>query len=67
VLSEGLRSFCDPEHFRVDQDEFNDRHEMLVTSFEHAKISLGEYLDRTFYRERPFTRDAFPRFYLLAA
>jgi len=48
------------EHFGLDEEEFHDRHDMLVSSFERGKISLNEYLDRTvFYRARPFTRDAF--------
>jgi putative hydrolase of the HAD superfamily len=48
------------EHFHLDQDEFHDRHEMVVSSFERGKITLEEYMDRTvFYRPRPFTRDAF--------
>jgi len=48
------------EHFRLDQEEFHARHEMVVSSFERGKISLDEYLDRTvFYRNRPFTRDEF--------
>ena len=48
------------EHFRLDQEEFHARHEMVVSSFERGKISLDEYLDRTvFYRGRPFTRDEF--------
>jgi len=48
------------EHFHLDEEEFHDRHEMVVSSFERGKITLNEYLDRTvFYRERPFTRDAF--------
>ena len=48
------------EHFHLDLDEFHDRHEMVVSSFERGKITLDEYLDRTvFYRPRPFTRDAF--------
>jgi putative hydrolase of the HAD superfamily len=48
------------EHFRLDQEEFQARHEMVVSSFERGKISLDEYLDRTvFYRNRPFTRDEF--------
>jgi len=48
------------EHFGLDEVEFGDRHEMLVSSFERGKISLNEYLDRTvFYRPRPFTREAF--------
>ncbi|MGA7944706.1 MAG: HAD family phosphatase [Candidatus Sulfotelmatobacter sp.] len=48
------------EHFRLDQEEFRARHEMVVSSFERGKISLDEYLDRTiFYRNRPFTREEF--------
>ena len=51
------------EHFHLDEEEFHDRHEMVVSSFERGKISLDEYLDRTvFYRTRPFTRDAFRDF-----
>jgi putative hydrolase of the HAD superfamily len=46
------------EHFRLDEEEFHDRHEMVVSSFERGKITLDEYLDRTvFYRTRPFTRE----------
>ena len=45
--------------FQLDPIEFQDRHEMVVSSFERGKISLDEYLDRTvFYRARSFTRDA---------
>ncbi len=48
------------EHFHLDQDEFHDRHEMVVSSFERGKITLDEYIDRTvFYRPRPFTKDEF--------
>jgi putative hydrolase of the HAD superfamily len=48
------------EHFRLDEEEFHSRHEMVVSSFERGKITLEEYLDRTvFYRNRPFTRDQF--------
>lgn len=48
------------EHFQLDEIEFDDRHEMLASSFERGKISLDEYMDRTvFYRPRPFTRNAF--------
>jgi len=51
------------EHFHLDEEEFYDRHEMLVSSFERGKITLTEYLDRTvFYRARPFTRDDFRDF-----
>jgi putative hydrolase of the HAD superfamily len=48
------------EHFRLDEEEFHARHEMLVSSFERGKITLDEYLDRTiFYRTRSFTRETF--------
>jgi putative hydrolase of the HAD superfamily len=48
------------EHFRLDPEEFQDRHELVVSSFERGKISLNEYLDRTvFYRSRSFTHDQF--------
>ena len=53
------------QHFGLDEEEFHDRHEMVVSSFERGKITLDEYLDRTvFYRTRPFTRDAFRDFML---
>ena len=48
------------EHFQLDQREFHDRHQMVVSSFERGKITLDEYLDRTvFYRTRLFTREVF--------
>ena len=48
------------KHFRLDEEEFHSRHEMVISSFERGKISLDEYLDRTvFYRNRPFSRDEF--------
>lgn len=51
------------QKFKLDEIEFHDRHEMLVSSFERGKINLAEYLDRTvFYRERPFTREEFTNF-----
>jgi putative hydrolase of the HAD superfamily len=47
-------------HFGLDELEFEDRHEMLVSSFERGKISLDDYLQRTvFYRPRPFTPEDF--------
>jgi putative hydrolase of the HAD superfamily len=48
------------ERFHLDLNEFQARHEMVVSSFERGKLTLNEYLDRTvFYCERPFTREAF--------
>jgi putative hydrolase of the HAD superfamily len=53
------------EHFHLDGDEFQARHEMVVSSFERGKLTLDEYLDRTvFFRDRPFTREAFRDFML---
>ena len=47
-------------HFDIDPDEFHERHELVVSSFERGKITLQEYLDRTvFYQPRSFTADAF--------
>src|SRR5579864_7333779 len=51
------------QHFHLDEEEFHDRHEMVVSSFERGKIGLDEYLERTvFYRPRPFTREEFREF-----
>lgn len=48
------------QHFQLDAEEFRVRHEPLVPDFESGKLTLDEYLDRTvFYRDRPFTREAF--------
>jgi putative hydrolase of the HAD superfamily len=48
------------EQFHLDGAEFQDRHEMLVSSLERGKIGFDEYLDRTiFYRPRPFAREVF--------
>jgi putative hydrolase of the HAD superfamily len=51
------------DHFHLEAKEFQDRHEPLVSAFERGQITLDEYLDRTvFYRERPFTKEAFREF-----
>lgn len=51
------------ERFQLDRDEFADRHELVVSSFERGKIGLDEYLDRTvFYRTRPCSREEFKKF-----
>lgn len=48
------------EKFGLNRQEFSERHELVVSSFERGKITLDEYLDRTiFYRPRPFARDEF--------
>lgn len=46
--------------FHLNPEEFNTRHEPLVSAFERGKMTLDEYLDRTvFYARRSFTREAF--------
>jgi putative hydrolase of the HAD superfamily len=53
------------DHFGLEEAEFNDRHDMVVSSFERGKIGLQEYLERTiFYRPRPFTLDGFKNYML---
>lgn len=51
------------EQFKLDEEEFHDRHELVVSSLERGKISLDEYLQRTiFFRSRTFTQDAFKQY-----
>jgi putative hydrolase of the HAD superfamily len=51
------------DKFKLDEVEFHDRHEMVVSSLERGKISFDEYLDRTiFYRPRPFTKEEFRQY-----
>lgn len=51
------------DHFRLDWDEFEDRHELVAPAFERGQLSLEEYLDRTvFYRVRSFSRQEFKDF-----
>lgn len=53
------------EKFGLDLEEFESRHEMVVTAFETGQLSLESYLDRTvFYRQRPFAHAAFRDFML---
>lgn len=53
------------KRFQLDEREFHDRHEMVVSSFERGKITLDEYLDRTvFYRPRAYPRKVFRDFML---
>ncbi len=51
------------EAFDLDWEEFQDRHELVVTDFETGRIALDQYLTCTvFHRERGFTRDEFTQF-----
>src|SRR5213594_991474 len=49
--------------FRLDWEEFQDRHDLSFPAFDTGQITLNEYLDRTlFYRSRSFTREEFTAF-----
>ncbi len=49
--------------FRLDWEEFQDRHDFSFPAFDSGHITLNEYLDRTlFYRPRQFTREEFIAF-----
>jgi putative hydrolase of the HAD superfamily len=49
--------------FHLDADDLADRHEEAVATWESGAMTIDEYLTQTvFYRERPFTRDAFKEF-----
>jgi putative hydrolase of the HAD superfamily len=53
------------EHFDLDADDFQWRHEDVVGEWEEGRITLDEYLDiAVFNTDRPFTRSAFIRFML---
>ncbi len=48
------------EHFKLDWEELQDRHELVSTDFETGRLTLEEYLQQTvFYCSRSFTRDDF--------
>ena len=51
------------EEFDLGWDEFQERHDLVVTDFERGRISLDEYLRCTvFHRDRSFTAEAFKDF-----
>lgn len=51
---------CVIEHFGLDFDEFESRHEQPNDQWERGKITWQQYLDATvFYRPRPFTMEEF--------
>ena len=48
------------EQFHLDWEEFENRHDLVVTDFEKGRLTLDEYLQRTvFYRSRRFSQDDF--------
>jgi putative hydrolase of the HAD superfamily len=51
------------EHFGLDWEEFEDRHELVAGAFDAGRITLEEYLNRTlFYRSRNFSKADFREF-----
>jgi putative hydrolase of the HAD superfamily len=53
------------EKFGLDWEDFEDRHELVVTRFETGRLTLERYLERTiFYRSRDFQKDEFKEFML---
>lgn len=51
------------EKFRLDADDFADRHEQVVADFETGRISIDRYLERAvFYRPQPFSSEEFKAF-----
>ncbi|MGH9338567.1 MAG: HAD-IA family hydrolase [Acidobacteriota bacterium] len=53
------------ETFGLDWEDFESRHEMIVTAFEIGRVTLEQYLQTTvFYQPRSFSRDEFKGFML---
>ena len=51
------------ENFGLDSAEMEDRHNLVFYRFEEGRLSLEEYLNwAVFYKERPFSREAFKEF-----
>lgn len=51
------------EHFGLDSEDFQQRHETVVSDFETGRMTLDEYLQKTvFFDRRPFTSGAFKDF-----
>jgi putative hydrolase of the HAD superfamily len=49
--------------FKLDWDDFEDRHELMLHAFETGELTLDEYMRRTvFYRPRSFTPEDFKAF-----
>jgi putative hydrolase of the HAD superfamily len=51
------------QKFKLDWDEFEDRHELVVTRFETGRMTLDRYLERTvFHAPREFKPDEVKQF-----
>jgi putative hydrolase of the HAD superfamily len=48
------------EKFKLDWEDYEDRHELVAGRFETGRLTLDRYLDRTiFYRSRDYGKDEF--------
>lgn len=53
------------EKFRLEWEEFEDRHELVAAALDKGRLSVEQYLDRTvFYRNRDFSKQDFREFML---
>lgn len=53
------------QRFDLDWEEFEGRHEPIMSAFETGRVGLEEYLDQAvFFRTRPFSREDFRNFML---
>jgi putative hydrolase of the HAD superfamily len=63
LLTNGWDRHCrerTAQKFRLDWEDFEDRHELIAGRFETGKLTLDRYLDRTvFYRPRNFEKEVF--------
>ncbi len=51
------------KEFKLDEDEFSERHHLTFDTYEEGKLSLDEYLNRVvFYEPRTFTPQVFKKF-----
>lgn len=51
------------KHFKLNNEEMNERHHLTFDTYEQGKLSLHEYLNRiVFYEKRKFSEDDFIEF-----
>ena len=51
------------DHFRLDKEEFNERHSLAFDTYELGRLTLDEYLvNLIFYTKREFSKEEFKEF-----
>jgi len=51
------------DKFKLDYEEFNERHHLTFDTYEEGKLTLDQYLNRVvFYTDRNFSREEFQNF-----